>query len=1179
MISSEKELEHVEKRLLTDKDYYENLQSIEDELIQYYADGKLAGAEKEAFEARFTASREGREKIKFARLFRNYLDDQPIPRIVLPEKESIFTRLFSLPSLQFLTAGPGHVSSLRLTGAVGLTAILVVFSSFFAWNWYTTYGTRQGIALLNKAYEHERPLESRISELNYARYFRMRSADESQVDKLEVSRARQQIQDNGDPVSLARLYLTEKDFDAAIQQLEKALKKDPENGEIYNDLGVAYLEKGQVQEDKGNRFKLTVQAFENFDTALRKKPDLLAALFNKARCLEALPEIKKAKEAWQEYLKHDTDPSSPWAAEAKDHLKDLVEQTSNEMTPDEFEQAFLDAAAAGKDEEAFKLASLNREMIKERFLPQKLAMSFLQADEGRADEILRGLTYLGKLEKERIQDNYTSDLAAFYSDLPEKKKDTLRSAQQLVREGYQLCFKNKWALAAKNFTAARELFLQAGDEIEAKTVGTYFIAYVLNEDKKTAQAADLFKEVDEFSRKKNYQWFALMNLDWLIIGEAGLGRLLSSDVADRYKLALKKAEEMGDVLTTQKFLRSLNSRNFSVKDFSLNNRDENTFAYLQRIFEYSGQSNVSTRQKDRGFASAFKILAFNRYTALAKVLAEESVESQENMEDPKFLINAQKATGVIYTQTSDFPEAERWLNEARLTAEELEGAQRPQALTEIMLNLGELEEKKNNNLGAIKYYDQALQLQQEIDSPTLLYEVRKSRLLAYEALDDDAAVEKDLREIIPLAEEKRQTITSEQDRNTFFSYEQEVYDVAIEHASRADNSEQAFNYAETSSSRSLLDQLQNDNASGTRSAGPATPLTASQIRDRIPANVQLLQYAVLKDRVLIWVISRDKFEMVSSDVNLADLKNKIELYISQITSHDRSQQDQARGLAQEFYNLLITPVLPHLDKDKEICLIPNKILFNLSFAALVSPSGRYFLQDFDLFYSPSANVFILSTQKAKERSVSANESLLAIGDPAFDRQRLPGLPDLPESIKEVRSIAGNYSGPKVLVGNEATKKAFRQAMAGSDVIHFAGHYLAHPEAPSELVMAKSLNAEDNFFTNSELMSEKLPRTRLVVLSACQTGVESYYNGEGLVGLSRTFLSLSVPLVVASQWPVESGATAELMKKFHRYRKLDDLSSVKALRKAQLEMVNAADERFRSPYYWASFAAFGGYAEF
>jgi CHAT domain-containing protein len=107
----------------------------------------------------------------------------------------------------------------------------------------------------------------------------------------------------------------------------------------------------------------------------------------------------------------------------------------------------------------------------------------------------------------------------------------------------------------------------------------------------------------------------------------------------------------------------------------------------------------------------------------------------------------------------------------------------------------------------------------------------------------------------------------------------------------------------------------------------------------------------------------------------------------------------------------------------------------------------------------------------------------------------------------------------------------------------------------------------------------LPRTRLVVLSACQTGIERTYRGEGAIGIARSFMVAGVPLVVASLWPVESGAAAELMIKFHKYRKASGLSSVEALRRAQLDMLTAASERYRRPHDWASFVAFGGHANF
>jgi len=102
---------------------------------------------------------------------------------------------------------------------------------------------------------------------------------------------------------------------------------------------------------------------------------------------------------------------------------------------------------------------------------------------------------------------------------------------------------------------------------------------------------------------------------------------------------------------------------------------------------------------------------------------------------------------------------------------------------------------------------------------------------------------------------------------------------------------------------------------------------------------------------------------------------------------------------------------------------------------------------------------------------------------------------------------------------------------------------------------------------------------LIVLSACQTGGERYYNGEGMVGIARTFLVAGAPLVVASQWPVDSAATAELMIKFHRYRKLDGLPTTAALRRAQLDLLNGANARYQQPYYWAAFFRGGGYTSY
>jgi CHAT domain-containing protein len=69
------------------------------------------------------------------------------------------------------------------------------------------------------------------------------------------------------------------------------------------------------------------------------------------------------------------------------------------------------------------------------------------------------------------------------------------------------------------------------------------------------------------------------------------------------------------------------------------------------------------------------------------------------------------------------------------------------------------------------------------------------------------------------------------------------------------------------------------------------------------------------------------------------------------------------------------------------------------------------------------------------------------------------------------------------------------------------------------------------------------------------------------------------MVMASLWSVDSDATAKLMIKFHEYRKRDGLSTIEALRRAQIDMLSGSVARYHHPYYWASFNLIGGYAEF
>jgi CHAT domain-containing protein len=91
---------------------------------------------------------------------------------------------------------------------------------------------------------------------------------------------------------------------------------------------------------------------------------------------------------------------------------------------------------------------------------------------------------------------------------------------------------------------------------------------------------------------------------------------------------------------------------------------------------------------------------------------------------------------------------------------------------------------------------------------------------------------------------------------------------------------------------------------------------------------------------------------------------------------------------------------------------------------------------------------------------------------------------------------------------------------------------------------------------------------LVVLSACDTG-RGKITGDGVLGLSRSWLAAGASNVVVSLWQVNDQATSALMVDF--YRSLSTQSDkAMALRQAMLK----TKQRFPSPEYWAAFTLIG-----
>ncbi|MDC3357948.1 CHAT domain-containing protein [Pseudomonadales bacterium] len=116
-------------------------------------------------------------------------------------------------------------------------------------------------------------------------------------------------------------------------------------------------------------------------------------------------------------------------------------------------------------------------------------------------------------------------------------------------------------------------------------------------------------------------------------------------------------------------------------------------------------------------------------------------------------------------------------------------------------------------------------------------------------------------------------------------------------------------------------------------------------------------------------------------------------------------------------------------------------------------------------------------------------------------------------------------------------------------------------------------ANDGVLTALEVLGLNLSGTRLVVLSACETGLGEIHEGEGVYGLRRSFQEAGVAEVISSLWEVSDAGTQALMTDFYD-RLLGGQPAREALRDAQLALLDSPEWGY--PYVWSAFMIVGSY---
>jgi CHAT domain-containing protein len=305
----------------------------------------------------------------------------------------------------------------------------------------------------------------------------------------------------------------------------------------------------------------------------------------------------------------------------------------------------------------------------------------------------------------------------------------------------------------------------------------------------------------------------------------------------------------------------------------------------------------------------------------------------------------------------------------------------------------------------------------------------------------------------------------------------------------------------------------------------------------------------------------------------AEIKSLLEKYLPLICRLSTGgERQELNDLARKLYISLWRPVDSFASPGSTIFIRSGGVLNGFPFESL-QDNGAYVGQRFKVRYlAVSASAGSASTPPP----LAPGRGLIyaPINRRGLEVQKLDSAcveaRQIPTLVKSVQWT--------VRTGEHANKaQYFRDVSEPFSVLHIATHGIADPESGAiGLVFRKPPSDNATERAGIELLSPTEVRRmslrgRLVVLSACDSGLEPARAMSDMESVGDAFLTAGVGEVIAARWKIDDMATLAFMKSFYESlgRGRDTAS---ALRSARASMIHSPYLPFQHPHFWSPFVS-------
>ena len=395
----------------------------------------------------------------------------------------------------------------------------------------------------------------------------------------------------------------------------------------------------------------------------------------------------------------------------------------------------------------------------------------------------------------------------------------------------------------------------------------------------------------------------------------------------------------------------------------------------------------------------------------------------------------------------------------------------------------------------------------------------------------------------------------------------------------------------------------------------AQPVTLKMVREAIPADAALVEFVVYHPydvrsanrksrfgaaRYVAYVLRRTG-EPLWIDLGEAEAVERGVAAWRRALMDPSNQEVSRSGRALD--EMVMRPVRRLLGDTRRLFLSPDGALNLIPFGALVDEHNRYLLEDYSITYLTSGRDLLRLQVSAESR-----QGPLVVANPLFEAGAAAAsapqaaqnrrsadfassvFTPLPGTKGEAAALGSILTGVRVFTGAQASESLLKHA-SGPSILHIATHGFFLPDQPqgdaddtaraesrgialvaggrvrvegenpllrSGLALAganhgQGGDGEDGVLTALEAAGLDLRGTKLVVLSACETGVGEVKNGDGVYGLRRALVLAGAESQVMSLWQISDEATRDLMIGYYKRLQAGE-GRTEALRSVQIEML-------------------------